>query len=184
MWGVPIRRIVVAAAVVVPMAVAVPAGARTKDTTFQTRFNRGGTQAFLQDGVCPDSHVDNDPSEPIFEETNEIDAGAQGHGDATIGLSLCWQNSSALGGNCLDSGTFSYSTRTGGLKGTVTGCETFSNNDPFTFRLTITSASGDLTGTTGVLGYAGCQPNGGELVAKLKTPTGPNSPRPSAVCFD
>ena len=184
MRGVQIRRLVVAAAVVVPVALAVPAGASTKTETVQTHFNRGGTQAFLQDGACPDSHVDGDPSEPIFEEYNEIDAGAQAHGEATIGLSLCWQNSSVLGGNCLDSGTFSYATPTGTLKGTVSGCESFSNTDPFDFTLTVTESGGDLTGTTGPLGYAGCQPNGGELAAKLKPRTRPNAPRPPAVCFD
>jgi hypothetical protein len=180
MWGRPIRRVALTFAVVVPVACALPAGAATNTTTIQTRFNQGGTQAFLQDGACPDTHLDGDPSEPIYEETNEIDAGWQLRGNARIGLSLCWDNSSALGGNCVDRGTFSYSTPTGRLKGTVRGCETFTNSDPFTFTLTITHSTGDLEGTTGPLAYAGCQPNGGALVAKLKT----GSARPPAVCFD
>ncbi|HEX4489680.1 MAG TPA: hypothetical protein VH914_00600 [Acidimicrobiia bacterium] len=183
MWGVSIRRVLVASAVVVPIAIAVPAGAASKTATIQAHFNRGGTQAYLQDGVCPDRHVDGDPSEAKFEEYNEVDAGGQGHGDTTIGLSICWQNSSALGGNCVDRGTFAYSTGSGTLKGTVSGCESFSDSDPFTFTLTVTAADGDLTGTTGQLGYTGCQPFGGELVAKLKTMTD-TPPRTPAVCFD
>jgi hypothetical protein len=183
-WGVQVRRIVVATSFALPLVIAVPAGASPKNATIQTHFNQGGTQAYLQDGVCPDRHVDGDPSEPVVEEFNEIDAGGQLHGDDTIGLSLCWQASSALGGDCLDSGVFSYSTPTGRLKGTVSGCEGYSAGDPFTFVLTITHSAGDLTGTTGQLDYVGCQPNDGPLVAKLKTKTGPGSPRLPAVCFD
>jgi hypothetical protein len=179
MRGAQIRRIAVAAAVaVVPIAVAVPAGASSTTATIQTHFNRGGTQAYLQDGACPDRHLDGDPHAPKYEEYNEIDAGARLHGADTIGLSICWQASSALGGNCVDSGTFSYATVTGRLKGTVAGCEAFSPTDPFTFVLTITRATGDLTGMTGQLDYVGCQPGGGELVAKLKTKPSPTSRPP------
>jgi hypothetical protein len=186
MRGLQIRRIAMATAVVVPIAFAIPAGAATMTASVQTHFSEGGTQAFLQDGACPDRHVDGDRHEPKFEEYNEIDRAAQRHGNTILGLSICWQNSSALGGNCVDSGTFSYATGTGTLKGTVSGCEAFSTSDPFTFVLTITSATGDLTGTIGQLDYVGCQPGGGELVAKLKTKPSPDSrpPNPPVACFE
>jgi hypothetical protein len=156
-----------------------PAGATTIPITVQTRFNQGGTQAYLQDGACPDKHIDDDPGEPIVQEYNEIQAGSRVHGDDTIGLSICWAASSALGGDFVDSGTFSFSTGTGALKGTVAGSEAYDPGNPFDFTLTITSATGDLVGTTGMLTYVGCQPPSSQLLAKLRTKPRPHAPMPA-----
>jgi hypothetical protein len=181
MWGERSLRAATAAlvggAVMLAMP-AMPAGAATRVITVQTRFTRGGTLAYLQDGACPDKHIDGDPNEPVVEEYNEVQAGSQAHGDDTIGLSICWAASSALGGDFVDFGTFSYATGTGSLKGTVRGSEAYNPGDPFDFTLTITSAGGDLTGTTGMMTYVGCQPASGQLLAKLRTKPRPHAPTP------
>jgi hypothetical protein len=179
-----IKRFAALGLAVAPLLLAVPASAATPATTAKpVVFKTGAESGSERDGVCPDKPLDGDPANPPVEELNQIFSAAKSvkvaprqYVEETIGVSICWANSSALGGDFVDRGTFSYSIGSVTTRGTVSGSESYSDANPF--QLTLTVRSSTPTPTAQTMAYVGCQPGGPNMVSKLRINPLPNTPAP------
>ena len=166
------RRIGLLVFMVAPLLIAVPASAsqRASLESVTGRFRHGSVSQLVQDGACPDAPLDGDPGNPPVAEQHQL-IGGQIFTPSyeSLGVSVCWANSSALGGDYIDRGTFKIITNTGTLAGKIGGSIDYSH-DIFSVSLTIVSGTGDLSGATGTLHLVGCSQNGGQAIAaKLRT---------------
>ncbi len=167
-----LRRVGVLVFLVAPLLIAVPASASQRATldSVTGRFKHGSVSQLVQDGACPDAPLDGDPSNPPVAEQHQI-IGAKmftPHYES-VGVSVCWDNSSALGGDFVDRGRFKIITDTGTLAGKIGGSIDYSHNI-FTLTLKVVSGTGDLSGATGTLHLVGCSQRGGRAIAaKLRT---------------
>ena len=157
---------------VAPLLIAVPASAsqRASLDSVTGRFKHGSVSQLVQDGACPDAPLDGDPGNPPVAEQHQIIGGQMfAPSFESLGVSVCWANSSALGGDFVDRGTFKIITNTGTLAGKIGGSIDYSH-DIFSLTLKVVSGSGDQSGATGTLYLVGCSQNAGQAIAaKLRT---------------
>jgi hypothetical protein len=186
-WGKPVKRIaqvlIGALCVALPISAATTAGAARTPTLKSlsgSNIENGFASYESRDGTCPDS---NDSGAP-FEDAHQLL-----HANIVktkyweeLGINLCWYNTSALGGDYVDTGsTWELSIPSGTLKGTVTGGESNSSSELIDLTLTIASGTGSLSGLTGELDFWGCGYGASAFLASglRTTPKG----RYPAACF-
>jgi len=152
---------------------AAPAFASSGGTTHSLagHFVSASASDWVQDGTCPVKPLDGDPSEGYFEEYHQTYVGqvAQ-HPGESVHVSVCWQNSSAMGGDGVDSGRFTVATSSGTVSGNVSGGIDNAHHS-VDFTLAIRHSSGDLDGTTGSLTVLGCPAHRG-FVGSLRARSG------------
>ena len=162
----------VALGIALALALAAPAGAvPPRSDPIYGRFHLGIESPWTVDGVCRHNEANQVFFLNRFESNKDVEA---------VGLSVCWQNSSAEGGDSVDRGTFRISDRRGWLKGTVSGSYSSGSGD-FAFRLAVVHGTEFFRGTSGTLLLHGCPRRGTDkLVAQLVKfdPANPYPPLP------
>jgi hypothetical protein len=178
-----VKRAAVLTALAMPLLFAGPASATQPAAlgSVAGRFRSGSETQRAQDGTCPRKRLDGDPSYPRTEEFHQVfRAKIANHQHESVVVSVCWQNSSALGGDGVERGDFSLVNDSGSLSGSVGGTTEFSHNS-FDLTLTIEHATGGLSGASGTLRFFGCPTNSG-LVGKLRVRPLAGSPPYPAAC--
>jgi hypothetical protein len=182
----------VALGIAISLVLAVPAGANLPKRTdpIYGRFQLGSESQWLIDGVCPKKPVvGGDPNGPKYEESNQVFylnrfEKTTSKDVERIGISVCWANDTAGGGDFVDQGTFRISDARGELKGTVGGSYS-SGIGTFDFRLTVVRGTSAFRKVTGTLVLVGCPRRGSDTLAAARLvkfdPTNPY-PTPPPAC--
>lgn len=177
------RVLVVALCGALPMTVASAAGAAKPPTLSSlsgSHVVNGFASYVSRDGTCPDS---NDSGAPFEDAHQLLHANIEKKKYwEELGINLCWFNTSALGGDYVDTGsTWELSIPSGSLRGTVTGGETNSSAELIDLTLTIVHGTGSLAGLSGSLDFWACGYAADAFLASgLRTTAKPRFP---AVCF-
>jgi hypothetical protein len=165
------RAVGVVVLAVVPVAFALPASAEPAPTLHGLSGHHlvnGASSRARVDGSCGSSS----DSGPPLEDRHQL-VGAdivKGNDWESLGINICWFNTSANGGDSVDTGTWELyrqneSIRGGSLEGTVAGAVTNAHHHLFVFTLTIAQATGIFSGLTGHFVFWACGDDGSPLIA-------------------